>query len=75
MVGCLASHPAATGLIGKKILMLPRLNDSALSRDRAVESLIVDRIHLVRVGGKLELQKVLLPGVPGRAGTGLGPSP
>ena len=37
--------------------MLPRLIDSALLREWTVQSLIVDRTHLVQASGKLVLQK------------------
>ena len=38
-------------------MMLLRLIDSALLREWTVQSLIVDRTHLVLVRGKLVLQK------------------
>ena len=39
--------------------MLLRFIDSALLREWAVQSLIVDKTHLVLVSGKLVLQKTL----------------
>ena len=63
MDSILASRPVALGsILGvpnfvEKDLALPRFINSALLRERTVQSLIVDRTQLVLVSGKLVLQK------------------
>ena len=59
MESILALHPAAQGLIlgVPEDLFLLRFIVSALLREWTVQSLIVDRTHLVLVCGKLVLQK------------------
>ena len=61
MDSVIAIRPTALGLILRipKFLKLPRFINSTLLREWTVQSLLVDRTHLVLVSGNLVFKRLL----------------